>query len=98
MEFVDDNEEEFLPHGVEYVTCGMQAIVGGKDKTLKHDLESLEGAIELWMYEHCDCTKANVNFAIRHLDPNMLQHIPKCPNNLDVFEGQLSEGNILATL
>ena len=75
MEFVDDNEEEFLPHGVEYVTRGMQAIVGEKQKILKHYLESLEGAIELWMYEHCDCIKAYVDFAIRHLDPNMLQNI-----------------------
>ena len=28
----------------------------------------------------------------------MLQDISKCPNNLDVFEGQHSEGNTLVTL
>lgn len=43
MEFVDDNEEEFLPHGVEYVTRGMQAIVGEKQKILKHYLEVPQG-------------------------------------------------------
>lgn len=66
----------------------MQAIVGTKHRTLKHDLESLEGAIKLWMYEHCDFSQADVDFAIQHLNPTMLQDLAECPNNLDVSKGQ----------
>ena len=98
MKFVNDNEEELLPHSMEYVTCGMQTITGGKQKTLKHNLESLEVAVELWMYEHHDCTETNVDFAIWHLNLNMLQDIPKCHNNLNVSEGHHCLGNIMATL
>jgi hypothetical protein len=73
MEFVDDNEEEMLPRGVEYGSCGMQTIIGEKQRSLKHNLEStLEGAIKLWMYKHHDCTKLDVDFGIQHLDPNMV--------------------------
>lgn len=95
MKFVDNNEEELLPHRVEYIGCGMQAIIGKEQRTLKHDLESLEGVIELWIYEHLDCTKVDVDFTIQHLDPNMLQDIP---NNLDVYGGQCCEDNMLMTL
>ena len=69
-----------------------------KLSTLKHDLKSLQGAIEVRMYEHRDCTKADVDLAIQHLDPNMLQDIPKCPNNLDISKGQHCKGNIMTIL
>ena len=83
---------------MKYSACGMQTIIGWKRKTLKHELDFLKSAIELCMYEHHDCTKANVKFALGQLDPNMLQDISKCPNNLDVFEGQHYEGNTLVML
>lgn len=83
---------------MEHIAHKMQAIVGGTHRTLKHDLESLEGAIKLWMYEHCDFTKADVDFVIQHLNPNMLQDLAECPNNLDVSKGQRHEGHNLATL
>lgn len=98
IEFVNNNKEILLPCGVKYSVCGMQTIIGGNHKTLKHELDFLESFIELCMYELHDCTKANVNFAIGQLDPNMLQDIFKCPNNLDVFEGQQCESNTLVML
>ena len=73
MEFINDSEEELLLHGMDYIARSMQTIICGKQRTLKHDLEFLEGAIELWMYEHHDYTGAIVVFPIWHLDSNMFK-------------------------
>ena len=60
----------YLCQGIFNYCC--RDLVDGRQFTVGYDIESLEGAIELLLYEQKDCTRDVVTYTIGLLDPNAL--------------------------
>lgn len=74
----------------------LSVCVGGHYVALKHDIESLEGAIALWMMANHSCTSKFVDVAFNLLHSEVFHMLPCCDHLWDVMPGTRCQGNQLA--
>ena len=72
---------------------GEQVIIVARRFTISYDIESLERAIELWLYEQKDCTRDVVTYNMGLLDPDALEDL--CMHIWEVVSVERRYGKLL---